>query len=51
MSATVESARDIRPFYVDVPREGWTSFADGSEPRTGPRQRPSRMNPKACRSP
>jgi hypothetical protein len=51
MSSTVETAIDIRPFHVDIPDEAWRTFVDASRPRTGPRKRPSRINPKASRSP
>ena len=37
MSSTVESAVDIRPFHVDIPRTtAWMTFVDASRPRTGP---------------
>ena len=51
MSTTVQTATEIRPFHVDIPDEAWTTSVDASRPRTGPRKRPSRTNPKASRSP
>ena len=51
MSGTVESARDIRPFHVDVPQEELDDLRRRIGATNCPRKRPSRINPKACPSP
>jgi hypothetical protein len=49
MSNTAETTNEIRLFHVDVSDEAWGTFAPVWRPRTGPRKRPSGINPRACR--